>query len=253
MAEYKLSYTANEIDEKLKRIKDGGVGYTEDGKVYTFNGDTTGLETGYHNGLQFVVLADEFFDPNTIEHITVSVSGTMVELSKDQFWIEEHSDAIATGYVVLTEYQGSTVPIALIQKSNDGGQEKSGVLADPNYNAFVARLKFADTIHKIDPKYLPTSLGNVLQVLLTGIGSEVYTASVSFDEAVEFILGGKYLDINYVNMYRDGTGGFGGRMDYYAYSPDNYDKPTITMERYSNMPLYWTPDGISNQQPSGGK
>lgn len=125
------------------------------GKVYTFNGDTTGLETGYYNGIQLVMLADEYFDPNTIERIAVSVGGSVVELSKDQFWIEEVSDAIATAHVVLTEFQGATVPIALIQKSNDGSQKSFSVLADPKYNAFVARVKFADTIVPIDPKYLP--------------------------------------------------------------------------------------------------
>lgn len=130
------------------------------GKVYTFNGDTTGLETGYYNGIQLVMLADEYFDPNTIERIAVSVGGSVVELSKDQFWIEEVSDAIATAHVVLTEFQGATVPIALIQKSNDGSQKSFSVLADPKYNAFVARIKFADTIVPINPKYLPTGGGS---------------------------------------------------------------------------------------------
>lgn len=124
------------------------------GKVYTFNGDTTGLETAYYNGIQFVMLADEYFDPNTIEHITVSVSGSVVELSKDQFWIEEESDAIATAHVVLTEFQGATVPIALIQKSNDGSQKAFCVLADPNYQAYVTRVKFADTIVPVSKDYL---------------------------------------------------------------------------------------------------
>lgn len=148
------------------------------GKKYTFNGDTTGLETAYYNGIQFVMLADEYFDPNTIEHITVSVSGSVVELSKDQFWIKEESDAIGTVYVVLTEFQGSTVPIALIQKSNDGSQKIFGVLADPNYNAFVARIKFAETIVPISKDYLG---GVCLPVV------ELETA-IEFGELTEIVL-----------------------------------------------------------------
>lgn len=150
------------------------------GKVYTFNGDTTGLETGYYNGIQLVMLADEYFDPNTIERIAVSVGGSVVELSKDQFWIEEVSDAIATAHVVLTEFQGATVPIALIQKSNDGSQKSFSVLADPKYNAFVARIKFADTIVPIDPKYLPGVCLPVveLETVISGDSAETVLSAV---------------------------------------------------------------------------
>ena len=37
MADYKLSYTAEEVEEKLKKIEDGGVGYTENETVHKIN------------------------------------------------------------------------------------------------------------------------------------------------------------------------------------------------------------------------
>ena len=165
MTEYKLSYTANEIDEKLKRIEDGGVGYTEPGKVLTFDGNLSGKEAipGEVMGLSgvYVKVSNTAFAVDELQ----SVSATMVfdgvketnEIPLSAITVQKDR---SVAFLVQNE-----IPIAIVVAENFSSDELSMTvgtyfLCDENYlnlgTYYVSSITYGkETIVPIDPKYLP--------------------------------------------------------------------------------------------------
>lgn len=142
----------NAVYESVEELKrDGGVGWDEPGKVYTFNGDVTGKKIDTINGIQYVKIADEHTAPEFITKIVVSLNGNMVEFGKDNIRIGWNGTR--EGYSVFVPFGEEEAQI--IYGYNFKNLKELWFIADPSYNAFVVRLEYAETTHPIDPKYLP--------------------------------------------------------------------------------------------------
>lgn len=110
---------------------------------------------------------------------------------------------------------------------------------------------------KLDEKFLPDNgvfEAIVRETYIDGF-TQNYDCNKSFEEALDAIQAGKYLDIKCIkelpshNMIRYA-------MTYgHQYAATSYDVPCIEIssEIFEYSPLYWTADGISTTQPSGGK
>ena len=136
----------------------GGVGYTESGPVVTFDGDTSGCNITMHYNATYVRLLERHIDPDTIARIVVSVSGSMVEVGKADMrvaWNAEH-----TSYDVFIIWQGMNVSLVFGYNDERGTNSDLCVLADPNFDAYVARIEYAE-VHTIDPKYLPETVKTI--------------------------------------------------------------------------------------------
>ena len=116
----------------------------------TFDGDTTGLRTytAPDTGLSYVGLLKNYVDPDELVTITVSIGGDTVKFNKADWRLNQSADD--DSYAVIVNYQEQGILIA------SSGPDYFDVIADPNYNAYVSRIEFAETvIVPIDQEYLP--------------------------------------------------------------------------------------------------
>lgn len=140
----------NSTLEQAKAYTDSQrLGYTEPGKVYTFDGDTTGKVTFVSNGIQYVRIAQEHIDPENITRIVVSMYGNIAEFGRGDFRISWNNRHDSYSVMIPSDEQEVTI---IFGYSKDPDM---WIFADPNYNSFVVRVEYAETIHTIDPKYLP--------------------------------------------------------------------------------------------------
>ena len=152
------TYAANKVLRKL------GV-YAEPAKVYTFDGkitdeDETNGNLANINGAPYWKFGVGSFDLNNIVKAEFCAQGTTVELVE---------------FIVTTDENGVQTAVA-----NIDGMELPAVVAFDGclYGfcegnaAYIAKISFAETIHPIDPKYLPG-------VCLPVVDINIVSASVS--------------------------------------------------------------------------
>ncbi len=149
-----------ELNAKINKLKrDGGVGYTQN-RVITHDGKTSLDKTVVVQNLQFFKLDDKAIEPETIVSITANVGGVLAAKRKEELAVEWETDDVG-GRVcyVLVEWEGTTFPLLASAWSIDGS-EQLAILSDPDIGVYVSRIE-TETIHPIDPKYLPIYNGEV--------------------------------------------------------------------------------------------
>lgn len=146
--------TTNQILKKLG-------GGKESGKVFTYDGTQTGLPT--FGSFTYAAAGIGVFDLNNLKSCTiVSADGTEQEITN-----------ITVGTITL---EGETLQAAT---TTIKGTQITGIIRFPyaydDYVLFVfdvegigyvSRVEFTETIHPIDPKYLPESIGGGLPVVV---------------------------------------------------------------------------------------
>lgn len=246
MAEYKLSYTANEIDEKLKRIKEGSVGYAEPSEVLTWDGDFDDTEV-IMGALYAGKITDKYMDLNSVESLVVKYENGSTKTLTASEWII-HTD-MDTGIQVLISAEDE-VPYVFSSSADVEGMMNKGLYFSLSTDYYAEKITFAGTIHPIDPKFLPD--GFIKPIIIVDTNDDVYTANTSFEEAAEAITSGKYFDIKYVANSPTWPVLAVESVAYYGFSTIVYDRPVIEIETQGKT-LYWTQDGISTTAPPSGK
>lgn len=115
----------------------------EPSKVLTYDGKG---ETFAHNGHSYAKITSDAYDLTKVKSITVSLGGEYVTLSGDALAVS-HDDEM--GYDVLSAtYMGMTLPAVI-------AVEGLSLCVYDDEIGYVTRIEFTETIHPIDPKYLP--------------------------------------------------------------------------------------------------
>ena len=138
----------------LKR--NGQIGDIEPGKVLTFNGDATGKYIYDYGSIDLVRISEAVIDLNAVTKVVLTVGGNNQELTDiSTAELDENTD-------VIVAKMGEHAPTLVIVFKQDIGNEKKGVYFayDPDGNllgapAWVSRIETPETIHPIDPKFLP--------------------------------------------------------------------------------------------------
>lgn len=140
-----ISRSFEESSNKIKQdlYESGGIGYTEPGKVYAFDGDASGKVVGGN----LVKISDDAPDLKKTTKI-VFYNGTETEVSPDIYtFIDE-------GMQGFTDpHNPDVIFIASIPVGDD--EFPAGLYVYCDDELYVSRIEFAETIHPIDPKYLP--------------------------------------------------------------------------------------------------
>lgn len=180
MADYKLSYTAEEIDSKLGRIDNmpteisnmafamakayadsQRLAYAEDRSI-TFDGDISGKEM--YEG--HVRISEEPIDLNLVESITASTitpEGELLEtLTKDKWSVLDEGSL----QMIIPERGSTSIIISVHQPIQD---DASAVVArgvyvayfeednqdGTKFIAYTSSIKMPEIVHGVDPKFLP--------------------------------------------------------------------------------------------------
>ena len=139
------------------------------GKVYTYDGKAEELETfeGLVPGVTYALIAT---DAPSLTELTKAVGtfadGSKLEFSKEELRIEV-TDAGEVAYATLN---GMTMPLIIAGAGKMYVYSVEGV-------GYGSRVEFAETVHPIDPKFLPEGLGGGMPVvkLTTVLGEEAAT------------------------------------------------------------------------------
>lgn len=123
------------------KVSDGGAGYAEPGAVYTFDGNAEGKEIYDWE----VKIADVAPDLNNLVKVVSFEGGQQLEIKKADFEVVTADGGQAAVYqetAMVAVYDGAL-----------------WVFCNPEAEGYyVSRIEFAETIHTIDPKYLPSSV-----------------------------------------------------------------------------------------------
>lgn len=157
MANYKLSYTAKEIDEKLKMIEEGGVGYIE-----------TGLDVELVPEARYEFNAGAFIQPvakmyNAGAVIVTKIDGVKYSAVSQGFANPETGDPIIfVGNGVLFGFPDTGEPyVTAIVEENGILALAVGILAEVDSESLEHELSVVVSegkVHTIDQKYLPDTV-----------------------------------------------------------------------------------------------
>lgn len=161
--EYKLSYTAKEIDEKLGKIDnilEEAKEYTDSQRIaytdvlsITWDGKTDGLPVINMGGPSFYKVSDKVLDLSTVINATfeaVYKDGTTTTVQLDQELIFEHEEKLIANELFISGFAGTytTSDVGTVIIPEDGTYF---INFDGNY----CKGLYKETIHRIDPRYLP--------------------------------------------------------------------------------------------------
>lgn len=144
------------IDPKL--LPQGGVGYTEPGKVITWDGDTTGLEAKYiASGRLGYKVSNDAVDLTKLTKIT-DIDG---ELTPDRYSFDQYDNIQQ-----ILDVGGYPIICAYMDVPNPDGSIDKGVF----FYRGIRSIETAETIHPIDPKFLPNVFApNVIDMTALGV------------------------------------------------------------------------------------
>lgn len=115
--------------------------YIETGAVYTFNGNSEGKE---FNGTQ-VKIADVAPDLNNLAKVVGLMGGQQLEILKDDFEVVTADGEPQIQYAIYQE----TAMVSVYKGA-------LWVFCNPESEGYyVTSIEFADTVHPIDPKFIP--------------------------------------------------------------------------------------------------
>ena len=154
-----------------KKYTDEKAGYVETTAPITFDGDETGKEVLSTNEGKFVTIGKvDGLDLNTVASVTLRS-----RLYDDAFVLEKQHMTVQTVEntqglrYTNAELEMEGLLLALIVNGY------LAVLSDLNDTDYVARIEFAETIHTIDPKFLPGVCLPVVE-LSTAVGGALTEA-----------------------------------------------------------------------------
>lgn len=137
-----MSFGKKACNEIRKIKRGGGAGYTEPGKVVTWDGN---MDTATIVDDEVVLVSSEVYDLNAVTRIVLSNDdGEQLEFTPDDSdrWTIQKGDGMQV--ICIDE-----IPFV-------GAMDGIGVVATPpRASVFVSRIEFAETVHTIDPKFLP--------------------------------------------------------------------------------------------------
>ena len=143
--------TTHPINPKF--LPDGGVGYIEPGKVYTYDGNPDVVEQVTIGELRttaaYIVSNAPHLD-SIVSVTATAMNGTQLTATAEEMQLSTYGGAEMLTYQ-LAGY--GTLPVAFWSN----GELYAFYSADIGY---CSRIEFAETIRTIDPKFLPQSSGN---------------------------------------------------------------------------------------------
>lgn len=147
--------------------KSGGAGYVE-AKTLTYDGNGEGKES-YKPATYTYVRAGGIIDPASVTEIAMLHQGNNLVLSASDLTIETPNE-----HIVSISYMGVPGVYVIDEKNEVGVSAGTYVLSELRYASCVTKI-VTETIHPIDPKFLP---GVCLPVVELGtVPTEGYTPS----------------------------------------------------------------------------
>lgn len=150
-----MKETIHPIDPKY--LPKGGVGY-EDKTTLTYDGVIDG-KTYFESDGSYMVRVGDIVDGNAITSITAVVGGSPVTVLKGEFEVQDNGSGTIGVVLTAGSFSGS-IPVLIFNDGNAMGVSAGTYFADaPSIGMYTAEL-IAETIHPIDPKYLPAGVGD---------------------------------------------------------------------------------------------
>lgn len=255
---------------------------TETIEPITWDGNTEGLVEVDIFGNKFYKVSDKAFSNEQIKEMSASVYEEWVESEDSDSGVfpvdfsEEWADLTQDG-LITEDYFAHPAGILVVRKNDAvlpdgtalpeiGTYFLMGEQNDEDYyslwytNSFPSETTTVITaIKKVDKKYLPDP--DVFTVILTerpdenSQGWEVVTPNKTFEEVLDAINNDRYIDIKYRYIYGECVRYY--PVAFYEFiSPINTGAPVPFIELESvgdNGSGYWTAEGISSTDPTGGK
>lgn len=151
----------------------GRAGYSEGGEVLTFDGDTSKKEV-FAGVFYAVKLTDKYMDLNQVDSITIIAGDESGTFTKPNIAV-----SVDSGIQVLN-YEALIFLTAVAENIPDIGVTK-GVYVVLNevegLPCYATNVKFAETIHPIDPKFIPGVCLPVVEL------STIITGGATFTDA----------------------------------------------------------------------
>lgn len=132
------------------------------GTKLTFDGNREGLEV-FEDDESYVYISTNTYDLNCVESFVLHIGNVSGTVAKGDFYVEGVADAQE---LFLTD-EGITVPMVL-------SIQGMGTVILATDASYVSEITFAETIHTIDPKYIPT----LDALTLNGADGKQYTLTV---------------------------------------------------------------------------
>lgn len=131
-----------------KAYTDQKAGYTEPGKVYTFDGNAE--ETKKYGNITYAKIADTA--PN-LHNVTKAVytapNGSTIEYSSEKLTVDDvESQGKIIGQRIKASLGGQTAAVIILDNTG------LWVYAQPGYG-YCSLIEFAETVHPIDQKFIP--------------------------------------------------------------------------------------------------
>lgn len=128
------------------------MGYTEPAKAFTCDGNPNG-ENVYNNVYR---ITSKVLDLTTVTSFTFVNGGQSTTMTKEEF--------IGMGGQVTSEDIGADDMGWLAYTISTDGDKPVGTYIWCDENGYVSHIEFAETVHTIAPKYLPSGMGGGMPV-----------------------------------------------------------------------------------------
>ena len=180
-------HSFEELNAKINRLKrEGGVGWGEPGKVLTWDGDTS--KQVMLNDVSVVKVHDKCMDLANVKSLTVaselipSANGAVI--TSESFFATQDPELGGQILVSPDDLLGSnnagfplllSVPAEATGDLGELGASEGVYIVVIEALGRIAEIHFAETIHPIDPKYLPSGGGAVVVDLTKYKATNGYT------------------------------------------------------------------------------
>ena len=165
---------------KLK--KSGGVGYTEK-DIFSWDGNTEGKVSGAD---VFFKVSDKTPDANTVVRVKGIIAGVELESGADNCVVQE----FGFGSMIALQLDDGAGPVAAVCTEAKDGFPETGLYLIANDVGICTYIEFAETIHPIDPKFLP-----IVEVNLTDYGIDIVSLVNTFGGSQTVEVGNFWEDV----------------------------------------------------------
>lgn len=137
------------------------IAYTEPGKKYTWDGDISNTEVNDSMGMPVYKISSDIIDPYKVSKVTLYISG-QGEFVQDNKQFEIVDRTAEVGMYIITLGFSTGAGNILISVGGDNAIAPVGIylsyVEDNGVVAYISGIELAETIHPIDPKYIPDSV-----------------------------------------------------------------------------------------------
>lgn len=153
------------------------IAYTEPGKKYTWNGDISNTEVNDSMGMPVYKISSDIIDPYKVSKVTLYISG-QGEFVQDNKQFEIVDRTAEVGMYIITLGFSTGAGNILISVGGDNAIAPVGIylsyVEDNGVVAYISGIELAETIHPIDPKYIPA----MDSITLNGADGKQYKVTV---------------------------------------------------------------------------